>query len=118
VTAPQSTICCRSAQNQQHSFSIQVSVTSFGTVPRGGQKSGENMKYLFAAVLVAGSFASFSAANAAGGCGPGWHRGPMGGCQPNRRVVVVERPAPAVVVRPGRVCGPGMVWRYGRCRLI
>jgi len=78
------------------------------------------MKYLFAAVLVAGSFASFSAANAAGGCGPGWHRGPYGGCQPNRavyvapRAVVVERPV--VVVRPGRVCGPGFVWRYGRCR--
>ena len=55
------------------------------------------MKYLFAAaVLVAGTFASFSAANAAGGCGPGWHRGPYGGCQPNRRAVVV-RPAPVVV---------------------
>jgi len=46
------------------------------------------MKYLFAAVLVAGSFASFSAANAAGGCGPGWHRGPYGGCVANRGVVV------------------------------
>ena len=65
------------------------------------------MKYLFAAaVLVATSFASFSAANAAGGYGPGWHRGPYGGCQVNRGgVVVVERPAPVVVVRPvGRVC--------------
>jgi len=40
------------------------------------------MKYLFAAVLVAGSFASFSAANAAGGCGPGWYRGPYSGCRP------------------------------------
>ena len=58
------------------------------------------MKYLFAAaVLVAGTFASFSAANAAGGCGPGWDRGPYGGCQPIRRAVVV-RPAPVVVVRP------------------
>ena len=81
------------------------------------------MKYLFAAaVLVAGSMASFSAANAAGGCGPGWHRGPMGGCQPNRgrvvvvapRPVVVERPV--VVVRPGRGCPAGFAWRYGRCR--
>ena len=54
------------------------------------------MKYLFAAVLVAGSFASFSAANAAGGCGPGFHRGPYGGCQPNRGAVVVVRPAPVV----------------------
>jgi hypothetical protein len=84
------------------------------------------MKYLFAAaVLVAGTFASFSAANAAGGCGPGWHRGPYGGCQLNRRavvvrpaapVVVVRRPAPVVVVRPGRGCPYGTVWRHGRCR--
>jgi hypothetical protein len=88
---------------------------------------GENMKTLFAAaVLVAGTFASFSAANAAGGCGPGWHRGPYGGCQPNRgRIVVVERPAvvverpPVVVVRPGgRVCPVGFVWAYGRCRPV
>ena len=57
------------------------------------------MKYLFAAVLALGTVASFSAAEAAGGCGPGWHRGPYGGCQPNRRAVVV-RPAPVVVVRP------------------
>jgi len=80
------------------------------------------MKYLFAAVLVAASFASFSAANAAGGCGPGWHRGPYGGCQPNRRAVVVApvvvAPAPVVVVRPGpRVCPYGTMWRYGRCRV-
>jgi len=79
------------------------------------------MKYLFAAVLVAASVASLSAANAAGGCGPGWHRGPYGGCQPNRRVVVapvVVAPAPVVVVRPGpRVCPYGTVWRYGRCRV-
>jgi hypothetical protein len=92
-------------------------------------KMGENMKYLFAAaVLVAGTFASFSAANAAGGCGPGWHRGPYGGCQPNRGgVVVVERPAPVVVVRPapvvvvrpvGRVCPVGFVFAYGRCRPV
>src|SRR5882757_2898484 len=92
-------------------------------------KMGENMKYLFAAaVLVATAFASFSAANAAGGCGPGWHRGPYGGCQPNRGgVVVVERPAPVVVVRPapvvvvrpvGRVCPGGFVWAYGRCRPV
>lgn len=82
------------------------------------------MKYLFAAaVLVAGTFAGFSAANAAGGCGPGWHRGPYGGCQPNRRAVVVRpapivvAPAPVVVVRPGpRVCPYGTVWRAGRCR--
>ena len=73
------------------------------------------MKYLFAAALVVGTFASFSAANAAGGCGPGFHRGPYGGCRPNARVVVV-RPAPVVVAPRARVCPYGMVWRYGRCR--
>ena len=59
------------------------------------------MKYLFAAVLALGTVASFSAAEAAGGCGPGWHRGPYGGCVANRGVVVVQRP-PVVVVRPVR----------------
>jgi hypothetical protein len=85
------------------------------------------MKYLFAtAVLVAGTFASFSAANAAGGCGPCWHRGPYGGCQPNRGGVVVVNPAPVVVARPpvvvvrpvGRVCPYGYVFAYGRCRPV
>ena len=79
------------------------------------------MKYLFAAVLALGTVASFSAAEAARGCGPGWHRGPYGGCQPIRRVVVVRPPVvvaapPVVVVRPGRGCPYGTVWRYGRCR--
>ena len=77
------------------------------------------MKYLFAAVVLATTVAGFGAANAAGGCGPGMHRGPYGGCQPNRgEVIVVERPAPVVVVRPGRVCPIGFSWRYGRCRPI
>ena len=47
------------------------------------------MKYLFAAVLLASSVAGFSAANAAEGCGPGFHRGPYGGCRPNGREVIV-----------------------------
>ncbi|MFG3593830.1 GCG_CRPN prefix-to-repeats domain-containing protein [Bradyrhizobium sp. RDI18] len=82
------------------------------------------MKYLFAAVLALGTVASFGAAEAAQGCGPGWARGPYGRCQPIRRavvvrpapVVVVRPPARTVVVRPGRVCPYGTVWRYGRCR--
>jgi hypothetical protein len=85
--------------------------------------NGENMKYLFAAALVAGTFASFSAANAAGGCGPGFHRGPYGGCRPNGGAVVVAPGAvvverPVVVVPRGRVCPIGFSWRYGRCRPI
>ena len=88
--------------------------------PRGPIK-GEDMKYLFAAALVAGTFASFSAANAAGGCGLGFHRGPYGGCRPNGGAVVVAprvvRP-PVVVVPRGRICPLGFSWRYGRCRPI
>jgi hypothetical protein len=78
------------------------------------------MKFLIAAAVVATTMAGFGAsANAAQGCGPGWHRGPYGGCQPNRAVVVV-RPAPRVVVVPprARVCPYGFVWAYGRCRPV
>jgi hypothetical protein len=81
------------------------------------------MKTLFAAVLLASTVMSFGAANAAGGCGPGFHRGPYGGCRVNGgaivvapRAVVVERPV--VVVPRGRVCPYGFVWRYGRCRPV
>ena len=85
------------------------------------------MKYLIAAALLATSVAGFAAtADAAGGCGRGFHRGPYGGCQPNvvvRRapVVVVRppvvyRPAPVVVVPRARVCPYGMRWYAGRCR--
>jgi len=89
---------------------------------------GENMKTLFALVLLASTLAGFSAANAAGGCGPGFHRGPYGGCRPNGGVVVVAprvvaprvvvAPAPVVVVPRARVCPYGFAWRYGRCRPI
>jgi hypothetical protein len=67
----------------------------------------------------------------AGGCGAGWHRGPMGGCRRNGYYggvyyggavvapgVVVAVP-PVVVVGPGpcggrgmhRVCGPNGCWK-------
>jgi hypothetical protein len=88
--------------------------------PHRGPIKGENMKYLFALALVATTVAGFGAANAAEGCGRGFHRGPYGGCQPNRGDVIVVAPrvveAPVVVVRPGRVCPIGFSWRYGRCR--
>ncbi len=68
------------------------------------------MKYLFTVAVVAGAIAGFSgAANAAGGCGPGFHRGYHGACRPNY--------GPHVVVPPHhRVCPPDSFWRHGRCR--
>ena len=58
------------------------------------------MKYLIAAALLATTVAGFApVADAAGGCGAGFHRGPYGGCVLNRGAVVVRRP-PVVVVRP------------------
>jgi len=87
------------------------------------QHNGGNMKTLFAAVLLASTVASFGAANAAGGCGIGFHRGPYGGCRVNGGpavvapgVVVVERPI--VVVPRARICPYGFIWRYGRCRPV
>ena len=80
------------------------------------------MKYLIAAALLATSVAGFAAtADAAQGCGPGYHRGPYGGCVANRGRVIVVRPpvvyrAPVVVVPRARVCPRGMVWYAGRCR--
>ena len=81
------------------------------------------MKYVFGAALIAATVAGFGAANAEGGCGPGFHRNPYGECRPNRGAVVVAPGAvvvapPAVVVEPRRVCPVGFVWAYGRCRPI
>lgn len=55
----------------------------------------------------------------AGGCGPGWHRGPGGACRPNRGPVVVAprpvvvAPAPVVVVPRPVVVAPRCVTRVG-----
>jgi hypothetical protein len=62
-------------------------------------------------------------ASAAGGCGAGFHRGPYGGCQPNRGPVVVVPGAPVVVapavVAPAPVvCGVGFRWHPGRRRCV
>lgn len=75
------------------------------------------------------SLVSIHTANAAGGCGIGFHRGPYGGCRPNGPVVVA--PGPAVVVAPRVVapvvvapapvvCGPGYRWHpgYRRCVVL
>jgi hypothetical protein len=60
----------------------------------------------------------------AGGCGPGFHRGPYGACRPNGPVVVAPV-APVVVVpavvAPGPVvCGVGFRWhpRQRRCVVL
>jgi hypothetical protein len=57
-----------------------------------------------------------------GGCGPGFHRGPYGGCRPNRGEAIVVVPG-AVIVAPRvgpcggmgrhRVCYPD-----GRCAMV
>jgi hypothetical protein len=81
-----------------------------------------------AAILL--SLVCVQSASAAGGCGPGFHRGPYGACRPNGAVVVpgapvVVAPAP-VVVRPPVVapapvvCGVGYRWhpRFRRCVVL
>ena len=50
------------------------------------------------AVLVS-ALAAVSA-QAAGGCGPGFHRGPLGVCVANGPAIIVAPVAPAVVVAP------------------
>jgi hypothetical protein len=74
------------------------------------------MRTLFVAALFAGAVASLSGADAAGGCGAGFHRGPNGGCIANGSPVVVVPGAP--VVAAPRVCPPGSIWRAGACRPI
>ena len=85
----------------------------------------------FACAMLGSSLASFGA-QAEGGCGIGFHRGPYGGCRPNGAVVVaplvvaplvVAPPvvvAPAVVVAPPIVCGVGLRWhpRFRRCVVL
>ena len=90
------------------------------------------MKTLFVAAILATALGGLGTASAmplaplnaadtaaviqvAQGCGPGYARGPAGYCRPMYRVAPVYRP-PVVVVRPGRICPPGFVYRYGRCR--
>jgi hypothetical protein len=54
------------------------------------------MKTFLAIALAASTaFVAVSAADASGGCGRGYHRGPHGGCRPDARAVVV---APGLVI--------------------
>jgi hypothetical protein len=89
-----------------------------------------SLKLLFAAMAaISLSLVSVQAANAAGGCGIGFHRGPWGGCRPNGPVVVAPGPAivvaprvvaPVVVAPAPMVCGPGYRWHpgYRRCVVL
>lgn len=51
----------------------------------------------------------------AGGCGPGFHRGPYGGCRRNGYYGGVYYGAPAVVAAPGVVVAPPVVVAPGPC---
>ena len=62
-------------------------------------------KILLAVLAASAALTMASAANAEGGCGPGFHRGPYGGCRPNRGPgpVFVAPGLPAIgVFYPGR----------------
>ena len=59
--------------------------------------------YTFVTCAVLASSLAVLSAHAAGGCGPGFHRGPLGACVANAPVVVVAPAAPAVVVAPPAV---------------
>jgi hypothetical protein len=91
--------------------------------------------------VLASSLAAVSA-QAAGGCGPGFHRGPLGVCVANGPAVVIAPVAPAVVVAPAApavvvappvviapaapavvvapavVCGRGFRWHPGFRRCV
>ncbi len=67
-----------------------------------------------AALAVGAALTALSPASAAQGCGPGYHRGPYGGCRPNRGPVVR---GPVVVVPRGPAMGvfyPGRGYWDGR----
>ena len=71
-----------------------------------------------AAILL--SLVSLDSAGAAGGCGPGFHRGPYGGCRANGGPVVVVPAAPIVVAPAPVVCRGGFRWhpRFRRCVVL
>jgi len=97
---------------------------------RGRHRSRRRIGFMYRRLLSAASAAFLlsvfcvDGASAAGGCGPGFHRGPYGACRPNGPVVVAPV-APVVVVpavvAPGPVvCGVGFRWhpRLRRCVVL
>jgi len=73
-----------------------------------------NKKILSIFAFAALSCLASVSAQAAEGCGRGFHRGGNGACYPNERVVVV--PGAVVVAPAGVVCGAGLRWHPGRRR--
>jgi len=72
-------------------------------------------KFLVVAFALAVSLATASAADARGGCGIGWHRGPYGGCRRNEGPVIVGPVVGPVVAAPMRACPWGYhLGPYGR----
>lgn len=72
-------------------------------------------KIIIGIVAVASVLGAASAAEAAQGCGIGFHRGPYGGCRPNRGPVVAV-PGPVVAVPGPLAVGvfyPGRGWWDG-----
>jgi hypothetical protein len=70
------------------------------------------MKYLAIACFAVAALAASMPAEARGGCGIGWHRGPLGHCVRNGEAVVIAPHVGVVVVAPrGRVCPVG--WHLG-----
>ena len=72
-------------------------------------------KTILGIVAVASALGMASTAEAAQGCGIGWHRGPFGGCRPNGGPVVAV-PAPVVPVPAPVAVGvfyPGRGWWDG-----
>jgi hypothetical protein len=76
-------------------------------------------KILLGMVILASSLLAFSSAQAEGGCGWGFHRGPWGGCRanggggpgvyvgPRGGVVVAPGAGRIIYVEPGRACPYG-----------
>jgi hypothetical protein len=64
---------------------------------------------ILAALALTAGLAMSSSADAAGGCGAGWHRGPWHGCRRNVVVapVAVAAAPRAIFVPAGRACPVG-----------
>jgi hypothetical protein len=132
----QTDVCCRSLSSvvKRHSERCRRRPNSDVLVDDtslvGGDKENDGRLAIMRAKALSAvsavfllSLVSVDGASAAEGCGPGFHRGPYGGCRPNGPVVVAPG-APVVVapavVAPAVVCGVGYRWhpRWRRCVVL